>query len=63
MGKGNKPMLTVRESARRLGVTLDFLYRVLWSGQLAGARKVAKTWRIPAAAVEARRKERQRNAG
>jgi excisionase family DNA binding protein len=43
------------EAARRLGVGLDYLYSLLWTGKLLG-RKVGKKWRIPADAVEARLK-------
>ncbi len=46
------------EAARKLGVGLDYLYSLLWTGKLAG-RKVGKRWRIPAEAVEARLKERE----
>jgi excisionase family DNA binding protein len=45
------------EAARRLGVGLDYLYSLLWTGKLQG-RKVGKQWRIPAEAVEARLKQR-----
>ena len=40
------------ESARRLGVGLDYSYSLLWTGKLAG-RKVGRQWRVPADAVEA----------
>jgi excisionase family DNA binding protein len=45
------------EAARRLGVGLDYLYSLLWTGKLEG-RKVGKQWRIPIEAVETRVKER-----
>jgi excisionase family DNA binding protein len=45
------------EAARRLGVGLDYLYSLLWTGKILG-RKVGKQWRIPAGAVEARLKQR-----
>jgi excisionase family DNA binding protein len=45
------------EAARRLGVGLDYLYSLLWTGQLAG-RKAGKQWRIPVEAVQARLKQR-----
>ena len=45
------------EAARRLGIGLDYLYSLLWTGKLE-ARKVGKQWRIPSEAVEARLKER-----
>lgn len=49
--------LSAVEAARRLGVGLDYLYSLLWTGKLKG-RKVGKQWRIPAEAVEARLKQR-----
>lgn len=64
MGKcTNEPMLSAREARKRLGVSLDFLYRILWSGQLPGARKVKGRWMIPAKAVEARLRKREKNNG
>jgi excisionase family DNA binding protein len=45
------------EAARKLGVGLDYLYSLLWTGKLRG-KKVGKLWRIPAEAVEARLKDR-----
>jgi excisionase family DNA binding protein len=45
------------EAARKLGVGLDYLYSLLWTGKLRG-KKVGKHWRIPAEAVEARLKDR-----
>jgi excisionase family DNA binding protein len=57
MKTNEKQELSAVESARRLGVGLDYLYSLLWTGKLAG-RKVGRQWRIPAQAVEARRKQR-----
>ena len=54
--------LTAIEAARRLGVGLDYLYGLLWTGKLKG-RKFENRWRIPAAAVEARLKRRKVNDG
>jgi excisionase family DNA binding protein len=45
------------EAARRLGVGLDYLYSLLWTGKLE-ARKVNKQWRVSREAVEARLKGR-----
>jgi len=45
------------EAARKLGVGLDYLYSLLWTGKLE-ARKVGSQWRIPTNAVEARLKRR-----
>ena len=50
--------LTAAETCRRLGVSLDYVYRLLCAGQLAG-RKKDKTWRISAAAVEERARRRE----
>jgi excisionase family DNA binding protein len=49
--------LTAVEAARRLGVGLDYLYSLLWTGKLEG-QKIGKQWRIPRTAVEARLKQR-----
>lgn len=49
--------ITVAEAARRLGVSLNHLYSLLWAGKLE-ARKVNRHWRISAEAVESRRKAR-----
>lgn len=49
--------MTAMEAARKLGVGLDYLYSLLWTGKLE-ARKVGSQWRIPTNAVEARLKRR-----
>ena len=49
--------ITPRTGAQRLGVSLYFVYQLLWTGKLQG-RKVGKQWRIPAEAIEARLKRR-----
>jgi excisionase family DNA binding protein len=49
--------LSAIEAARKLGVGLDYLYSLLWTGKLH-ARKVGKRWRIPAEAVEAKLQKR-----
>ena len=46
--------LSAVEAARRLGVGLDYLYSLLWTGKLVG-RKVGRTWRVSESAVEERR--------
>lgn len=45
------------EAARRLGVGLDYLYGLLWTGKLE-ARKFNKQWRVSVESVEARLKQR-----
>jgi excisionase family DNA binding protein len=54
--------LTATQSCRRLGITLDALYRLLYAGKLPG-RKVEGVWRVRATAVEARRKTREGRNG
>jgi excisionase family DNA binding protein len=49
--------LTATESCRRLGITLDALYRLLYAGKLTG-RKVEGVWRIPLSAIEQRQKRK-----
>jgi excisionase family DNA binding protein len=57
MKTNDRGEISAVESARRLGVGLDYLYSLLWTGKLPG-RKVGKTWRIPVSAIEARLKQR-----
>jgi len=45
------------EAARQLRVGLDYLYGLLWTGKLE-ARKVGNRWRVSAAAIEARLKQK-----
>ena len=54
--------LTVVESSRRLGITLDTLYRLIYAGRLT-ARKVRRRWLIPVASVEARLKAKKERYG
>jgi excisionase family DNA binding protein len=54
--------MTAVEACRRLGVSLDYLYRLLYAQKLP-ARKTNKTWRISAAAVEERALRRKSSAG
>jgi len=50
--------VTPRAGAQKLGVSLYYIYQLLWTGKLQG-RKVGKQWRIPAEAIEARLKQRE----
>ncbi len=47
----------VAEASRRLGITIDHLYSLLWAAKLK-ARKVDGKWRIPVEAIEERRARR-----
>jgi excisionase family DNA binding protein len=49
--------LSVSETARKLGISLDGVYRLLYSGRLAGSKTDGK-WRILTASVETRLRER-----
>ena len=50
--------MSVRDVARTLGVSIKFVYDLIWAGTLQ-AEKVGKTWRVPATAVDARIKLRE----
>jgi excisionase family DNA binding protein len=52
--------MTATEACRRLGITLDYLYRLLYAQRLP-ARKIDKTWRISVAAVEERARRKETN--
>ena len=49
--------ISARAAAQILGVNLQFIYQLIWTGKLPG-RKVGGTWRIPTSAIEARLKQR-----
>lgn len=53
--------ITVRAAAHRMGCTLKYIYDLLYSGRLAGARKVGREWRIPEVAVESLLKARRQS--
>jgi excisionase family DNA binding protein len=53
----NESELSAIEAARKLGVGLDYLYSLLWTGKLQG-HKAGKRWCIPVEAVEARLRQR-----
>jgi excisionase family DNA binding protein len=43
-----------------LGYTQKYIRDLLYEGKLSGAQKQGREWRIPAAAVEARLRARQK---
>ena len=47
----------IAETARRLNVTLKYVYDLVYSGKLP-AQKTGRTWRISASAVNLRLKQR-----
>ena len=51
--------LTVRQAALKLGNTQKFVRDLLYEDKLFGAHKKGRAWRIPAAAIEQRLKERE----
>jgi excisionase family DNA binding protein len=54
----NEKYLSPNAAARRLGVTVDYFYKLLWSGKVE-AQKVNQRWRVPKVAVEQRLKARE----
>ena len=57
----NERYLSPNAAARRLGVTVDYLYKLLWSGKVE-AQKVNQRWRVPMGAIERRLKVREERA-
>jgi excisionase family DNA binding protein len=51
-------VLTTREAALRLGISIRRLMALLAEGRLPGAYKVGLIWQIPQAAIETRVKEK-----
>jgi excisionase family DNA binding protein len=56
----NKNLLTIPEAARKLGVTLRYVYDLVYAGRLK-AEKVAGRWQIPNSEVEARLRKREQS--
>jgi len=55
--------LTPAEAARKLGITLDAVYRLVYAGKLP-ARKLCNRWLLPLEAVSARLRAKEgRDAG
>ena len=50
------------EAARLLGVGLDYLYGLIWTGKLEG-RKEGNRWRVAASSVQSRLKNREARNG
>lgn len=51
--------LTVTQATRRLGITIDAVYRLVYAAKLP-ARKSGRRWMISAQAVEARLKAKEK---
>jgi len=51
MVKTGHATLSIPEAARQLGITLKYLYDLVYSGRLK-AEKIAGRWRIPATEIE-----------
>jgi len=49
--------ISVAEAARKLGVSIGYVYSLVWAGKLQG-RKVNNQWRVSSSAVEARIKSK-----
>lgn len=54
-------MLAVAEVARETGFTLNYIYNLLYSGRIQGAKKAGREWRIPAQSVETLKRRKQRS--
>jgi excisionase family DNA binding protein len=54
-----KEHLSVSEAARKLGISLDGVYRLLYSGKLVGTKADGK-WNISVVTVEDRLRKRGR---
>jgi excisionase family DNA binding protein len=57
MRSDTQKTLGIAEAARKLNVTLKYIYDLVYSGRLP-AEKTGRKWRIPARAIEARLKQR-----
>ena len=55
-----KEEISAIQAARRLGVGLDYLYSLLWTGKLA-ARKKGGRWLVLESAIQKRLKEKTKH--
>lgn len=55
-------MITIRQAARRLNLTMNYVYNLIWTGKIK-ARKVGRQWRIPVKVIEARIKANGNGSG
>jgi hypothetical protein len=53
-------LLTTREAALRLGISIRRLMALLAEGRLPGSYKIGLIWQIPMGAIEARSREKVR---
>lgn len=53
-------VLTTREAALKLGISLRRLMALLAEGKLPGSYKIGLVWQIPQSAIETRTRERER---
>ena len=51
-------IISVAEAARRLRVSIDYVYSLVWSGKLS-ARKIDGRWRVSADSVAKRISKRE----
>ncbi len=59
MAKDSKE-LTAFEATRRLGITVDATYRLIYAGRLPARKDAAGKWCVSEAAVDQRLEERER---
>jgi len=60
MSRRNETVGT-REAARLLGVTIKYVYDLLWAGKLT-AQKIGKTWQVSVRGLRDRKKKAAHNA-
>jgi excisionase family DNA binding protein len=58
--KEKSALVSPREAARRLGITLQFVYMELWANRIPGARRSGQLWQIPEKAIQERLSRRER---
>jgi excisionase family DNA binding protein len=49
--------MTPAEFARACGLTLPYVYSLIWAGRLQAEKSDAGTWKIPQSALEQRKQE------
>lgn len=52
--------ISIKDAARMLGCTIDYIYKLVWGDRLPGAKKGKTGWEIPVEAVQQYRKDHKK---
>jgi excisionase family DNA binding protein len=62
LSTANTTYIAAKDAARTLGLSMDYVYRLLMAGKLSG-RKVDRNWEVDSESVERYRRYQQAREG